>query len=146
LSYATEANAIRTRFNIAWASTTPVAWPNKKFDPSKVNGDPKGADSPTQYPWVRFEILPSDAEQETMGTATTAHFLYDGMVTVQVFVPGNEGDGEARTLAEQACAIFRSVEAGGIIYDTPWITAPGNTDSGWYQLNVWAPYRREQNG
>lgn len=131
MSYATEANAIRSRFSAAWGTTTPVAWPNVSFTP------------PSGEPWVRLEILPAGSDQETMGAPGAATFWYDGLVSVQVFTPSNEGDGEARTLAEQVCAIFRSVQAAGIIYDTPWITTSGNDGAGWYQLTTWCPYRRE---
>lgn len=131
MSYASEAAAIRTRFNTEWASATPIAWPNVTFTP------------PSGEPWVRLSILPAGADQTTMGNVGSATFWYDGTVNVQVFTPANEGDGEARTLAEQVCAIFRSVEAGGIIYDTPYTTPIGNDGSGWFGINVWAPYRRE---
>ena len=140
MSYATEASTIRARFYSQWKTAqsfsdaqmlTRVAWPNKSFDP------------PDGLSWVRLEVLPGGAQQTTMGSATTATFEYDGTISVQVFVPMNTGDGTARTLAEQVCAIFRSVEASGIIYDDPYVTTAGETGNGWYQLNVWAPYRRE---
>lgn len=131
MSYATEATAIRTRFYAQWGSTTSVAKPNVDFTP------------PDEESWVRLEIEPSGADQTTMGDAASATYWYDGTVTVQVFTPKNTGDNAARTLAEQVCAIFRNVEADGIIYDTPYTTTAGMTDNGYYQLNVWAPYRRK---
>lgn len=140
MSYATEAAAIRTRFNTEWKAAqgftdaeilTRVKWPNKTFTP------------PNGLSWVALEILPAGADQTTMGGPGTATFWYDGLIAGQVFVPDNAGDGAARTLAEQFCVIFRSVEAGGIIYDEPYTNTAGSTGNGWYQVNVWAPYRRK---
>lgn len=127
MSYDAEATAIRSRFNTLWANTTPVAWPNVSFTP------------PDGEAWVRIGIQPSGADLTTMG----GRVWYDGAAMVQVFVPANTGDGEARALAEQVCGIFRNVEADGIIYDTPYTTTGGTNDSGWFQVNVWAPYRRK---
>jgi hypothetical protein len=135
VSYATEAAAIRSRFNTEWGATTSVAWPNVAFTPT------------TGTPWVRLTILPADAAQTTMGTNGGGVFEYTGLVNVQVFVPENEGDGEARTLAEQVCGIFRGVTAGGITYvgptgEGPYTQTVGNDGAGWFQINVWVPYRR----
>lgn len=131
MSYATEANAIRSRFNAEWGVTTPIAWPNVNFTP------------PSGEPWVRLEILPSGADQITIGASGGRTFRHDGMVTVQVFVPSNEGDGEARTLAEQAAVIFRGVTVGTIRFLAPYTTTGGNDGAGWYQVNVWCPYTRD---
>lgn len=139
MSYAAEANAIRSRFSAEWGATTPIAWPNKKFDPLKT--DAGVARDPA--PWVRFSILPADADQTTIGAAGGRTFRHDGTVTVQVFVPDNEGDGEARTLAELAAAIFRGITVSGIRFGAPYVTAPGNDGAGWYQLTAWCPYSRD---
>jgi hypothetical protein len=131
MSFATEAATIRSRFNTEWASTTPIAWPNVSFTP------------PSGEPWVRLEILPSGADQTTLGASGNRTFRHDGLVTVQVFVPGNEGDGEARTLAEQAAAVFRGVTVSGIRFGAPYTTTIGTDDAGWYGVVAWCPYTRD---
>ena len=127
MSYKDEANAIRSRFYSEWDETTEIAWPNKNFDP------------PDKQPWVRLEIEPAGADRVTMGGKVE----YDGTVSVQVFVPQDQGDGEARDLAEQVCGIYRDAEIGEITFGTPHVTTGGLDGRGWYMLNVWCPYMRE---
>lgn len=129
MSFATEANAIRSRFNTQWAGATAIAWPNVSFTPT------------TGTPWVRLSILPSGADQTEIGDLR--NFRHDGSVLVEIFTPENEGDGEARTLAEQAAAIFRGVTAGGIVYGAPYTTTNGNDGAGWFSVSVWCPYYRD---
>lgn len=130
MSYAAEAQAIRSRFHTQWNDTTRVAWPNAKFDPT-----------PGQ-PWVRLSILTADAETVSLPAPTT-RYRHGGMVSVQVFVPDNEGDERAKDLAELACGIFRGVSADGVNYQAPYVTEGGNDGNGWYMLNVWVPYYRD---
>ena len=135
MSYDTEADAIRARFNTSWGATTPIAWPNVNFTP------------PAGEPWVRLTIRSDEAFSASLPAPTIRH-RHTGMVVVQVFTPDNEGDAEARTLADQVCAIFRDVTAGGITYrgvdgSSPYVTEVGPDGSGWYQLNVWVPYYRD---
>lgn len=138
MTYQAEANAIRSRFNTEWGSTTPIAWPNKTFDPLKTEAgvarDPN--------PWVRLSILSAGSDQIEIAPTGSRTFRHDGTVAVQVFVPSNEGDGEARTLAEQVAAIFRGVTASGVTYLSPYVTEIG-TENGWYGLTVWCPYYRD---
>lgn len=130
MTYQAEANAIRGRFNTQWASTTPIAWPNVSFTP------------PVGEPWVRLSILSAGSDQIEVAPTGSRTFRHDGTVAVQVFVPSNEGDGEARTLAEQVAAIFRGVTASGVTYLSPYVTEIG-TENGWYGLTVWCPYYRD---
>lgn len=135
--------AIRTRFAAEWASRTPVSWPNKSFDPSKVGGDPNGA-AASPYPWVRLTILPATAGVVSSGGAGGRRFRESGLIVVQVFVPENTGDGVAEVLASAACDVFRAVEADGVRYAGPFGEAPrtrtiGNA-GGYYQINAECPF------
>lgn len=131
MSYATEGTAIRSRFNTAWGATTPIAWPNVNFTP------------PSGEPWVRFSVKTSDADEIGMNSGGTRRYRHEGMVAIQVFTPSNEGPGEALTLAEQVCAIFRGVVADGIRYGAPYVTEAGIDSAGWYQVNAWCPFYRD---
>lgn len=130
MSYADEGTAILQRFYTEWAGTTGIAVPNKEFEPT------------ADEPWVRVSILGADAALVSSGNTGDRRYRHTGLVSVQVFVPKNTGDGVARTLAEQACAVFRGVTADDVVYGAPYVT-PGGTDGNWYQLNVWAPFRRD---
>lgn len=131
MSFATEANAIRSRFSTEWGATTSIAWPNVAFTPT------------TGTAWVRLSILPSGADQAEIGVAGSRTFRHDGTVLIEVFVPENSGDGQARTYAEQAAAIFRGVTAGGVRYGAPHTVTNGNDGAGWFVVSVWCPYMRD---
>lgn len=131
MSYADEAAAIRSRFNTEWAAATPVAMPNVAFTP------------PNDASWVRLTILTAGAEEAALSSGGTQRYRHDGTISVQVFVPANSGDGVARTLAEQACAIFRGETFSGVRCGAPFVTEAGNDGNGWYSLVVWVPYFRD---
>lgn len=131
MSSAAERTALGTLFNTEWANRTPVAWPNRKYDP--VVGTA----------WVRFSVIQADGFRTEFGSPGSQHrFL--GTVFVQVFAPTLAGDGPALALGDQAAAILRSrsltVEtAGRILLRTPTVRAVGE-DQGWFQVNVSCPY------
>jgi hypothetical protein len=70
-------------------------------------------------------------------------YRHDGTISIQVFVPQNSGDGQARTLAEAACSIFRGASFDSIRCAAPYVTEGGLEGRGWYQLNVWCAYYRD---
>jgi hypothetical protein len=137
VSNPTTAAAIRSRFNTQWAGATTIAWDNVAFTP------------PTGTPWVRVSIRPSDAYQASIGTTGARTFRDEGLIFIGVFVPENEGEGEAWTLAESAADIFRGVTAAGVVYsgpagDAPRVEVLGPDGSGWFQVQVRVYYRADQ--
>lgn len=133
MSFATHAASARGRFNTAWGSTTPVAWPNVAYTPTPGTA------------WVRFTILPATARQTGLAQGSSAtgsrRYREGGLIVVQVFTPENQGDGANNTLCETVAAAFRGVTADGIRYSGPQGEAPrvvtvGNDGAGWYQQNV----------
>lgn len=133
--YDDEAAAILGRLNTQWASTTPIAWPNRPFTP------PAGA-------WIRPTLRAADAARKEIGVAGSRTFRHYGLLLIQVFAPEGTGDGVARGHAETLCGIFRAVSAGGITYEGPTGEAPTARDdgvdgNGWYMWTVTVPYTRD---
>lgn len=136
MGYLSETQAIRTLFNAGWDNATyPVEWPNRNFVPPKdANGKPKA--------YARFSIAsdPLGAAQITLGT--TATHRHTGIVFVSVFVPLDDGEVAALTLADTAAAIFRGQSTSGITFRSPSVVQVG-PDGAYYQVNVSAPFWRD---
>jgi hypothetical protein len=139
MSFADDANAIRSRFATEWPPlrpTVPVAYDNAAFDPA---ADARDADG-DPAPWVRLTIIPGDGFQASLGTPRV--WRSTGLVTVQVFVPLGQGDGLARELADDVAGLFRGVSLSGLIFRAPSLTRIG-ADGAWYQINVATPYQAD---
>jgi len=104
-----------------------IAWPNVSFTP------------PADAPWLRFTITEGTASTTAFGSGVT--YRHPGNVIVQVFVPTNEGDGRARSIADTVAAVYRGKRlAPGIrFFDAPYINNVGR-DGDWFQINVVAPF------
>lgn len=132
MSFATVTNALNATFNTAWASATPIAWPNVEF--TKPN---------PQSAWVRVVVDGNVAGQAAFGDGVLHRT--SGLVFIQVFVPDNDGPNEANTLSQSAADAlqYKRIEyvSGGRPIRT-WgavIRSIGNSD-GWYQVNVTIPF------
>lgn len=133
------AAAVRVRFYSEWGSRTPIAWPNKTFDPTKEGGNPQGAPIDPLVPWVRLTIKFADASQREMAPVGSRTYRQSGLLTIGVFVPDNDGDGAALTLATAAAAIFRGISTGGVRYsgergEAPRLQTVGS-ENGWFLVN-----------
>jgi len=151
MSAQAERKAIGTLFNTGWGTTTPVSYENRDYRP------------PASSEWVRLKILAVDSFRTEIGTGAR-HERTVGLVTVQVFVPGNTGDGRAFELGDMVADIFRSQQVqlydpadgvtviGRILFRIPTVRNVGvgdqvrvdNTLKGlYYQVNVSVPYLRD---
>lgn len=132
--YVEENTAIRTLFNAAWGSTTPIAYENERFDP------------PSNTPYVVLTVRPDGAFQHEIGS-TGAHFRHPGLIYIMVFSPPDTGNAAALALADQAAVIFRRQRStytdGRILYRAPTTTPIGITDEGYFHVNVVIPYIRD---
>lgn len=129
-----ERSAIEGRFNTLWGTTTPVKYENVAFS------QPRGV------PWVALTIINVDARPTTLSGGTERH---TGLVFVQVFDLLDQGQARARTLAEQAAAIFRNVlvtasDGSTITFRTPTLVTIGSRE-GLFQMNMRVPYLRLSN-
>lgn len=133
MTYEAQHNAIRSRFNAQWGSTTLVAWPSVNFRP------------PSDAAWVRFSVEDVDAAQASFGDPTNNIHRYIGNVVIQVFTLKGTGDNQARQLADTASAIFRgwSDAASGVFFRlAPFVRDVPNEEK-WFQLNVVCPFQRD---
>ena len=128
----------RARVNTLWVNganpRTTIAWDNTSFTP------PNPPD-----PWIRPSIIETGGEQATFGTGATAmQYRFDGMVTIEVFTPATEGDGENQTLCDHAATMFRGVSASGLRFlAPPFVVRVGIVDDVWFKQDVMCPFIRD---
>lgn len=136
MSFRAEEQAIWTRINTVWGTTTPIAWPNIDFDPDTDVGD-------SDPGFIRVTILrgPLSATQADM--AENPRYRHEGTLAIQVFVPANEGSGPALSLADTLADGFRGITADGITYRAP-APDPVGVSGAWYQVNLWIPFYRDE--
>lgn len=120
---------IRDFFNTAWATLTPIAWPDVDFTP------------PSNTAWVRFNCQENDGEQVSMGDPNNNRFRHYGIVTIQIFqAQGNAGI-IARAKAAAAVAVFMGAQTtNGITFRKVYPKQIGNDGNGFYQINVLASF------
>jgi len=132
MSYASQNSAIRSRFNTLWGSTTPVSYPNDEYKP--VVGTS----------WVKLTIAGAEAYPASFGDPGNNVFRHPGMIIISIYCPTDEGDKLALELADQACAVFRNWQSGGITcHLAPYVRLVESDDTAWYRLNVICPFRRD---
>ncbi|MGJ8685830.1 MAG: phage tail terminator-like protein [Spongiibacteraceae bacterium] len=127
--------AIVTRMSGNWASTY-------KGDtvPVKYEEAPNWT-TPNRKAWVALTTkIASNTSWGLCGDEITERV--DGVIYIQVFVPDNEGTSAARSLAEDAAAVFENARFDGIKTFAATPTIVGNDGNGWYQITVSIPYHR----
>jgi hypothetical protein len=99
--YAGAVAAIKARVAANW-TTTSVAWANDENDSVKMNdnGDP--------IPWVYGEIINTWSGIEGAGKPGSQTWLYDGLISLDVFVPVRTGTALAFQYAVALGEIFRA--------------------------------------
>lgn len=132
MSYQTENNELRARFNTQWGDRIPVAWPNASFTPPNPIS-----------PWCRFSITEGESQRTTFG-ANTNNVRHTGIIYIQIFTPSNTGDGVALQRADEAAGIFRKWCGTNITCRDASIKVVGSTGDGWYQINVSIPFIRDE--
>lgn len=138
MTYEAAHNAIRTRFNtqITVAQSIATAWPNAEFDDRKLS---------TLTEWVRFRIDEATAQWASMGDPGNNINRTRGEVSVSVFTEAGTGDERALEIADLITAAFISWEdaATRIRFLVPPYVRPVGPDGKWYQINVIAPFERD---
>lgn len=131
MSLSARHSAIRVRFKDAWDGQPPYQEPSQKFTP------------PDNGPWMRLVIQDAGAQWASMGDPGNNIARNVGQVTVQIFVPSGEGEGDALAIADLAMVAFRSWNdaASGLRFEVPPYARQIGTEGKWYQVNVVAPYR-----
>ncbi|MGI4886101.1 MAG: phage tail terminator-like protein [Janthinobacterium lividum] len=119
---------IRQHFNAQWASLTAIALDDVPFD------------IPNGQTWVRLSIQHAMGYQATTGAPGSNAFRREGLVTVQIFQPSNQGGYDARAKAEIATAIFQRPRVNGVLFHDVTLKEVGNTPDGWYHVNIKAQF------
>jgi hypothetical protein len=132
MGYADQHNELRSRFNVAWGITTPIAWPNLNFTPPNP-----------QASWVRFQIVDGESNQIGLG-AMPATTRYAGIIWVQIFTKQDIGDGAAYALADTVKSIFHNWCGNTVRCFQAKIKTVGNEGNGWFQVNVSIPFIRDE--
>lgn len=130
MSFGTVRNAINAAFNTAWASATPIAWPNVEFT------KPDSA-------WVRITVDGNVSDQAAFGDGVLHR--NSGLIFIQVFIPDNQGPSSADTYAQNAADALQYKRIDHVSGGRPIRTwgatqrTVGN-DNGWFQVNVTIPF------
>jgi hypothetical protein len=143
MSYAAEYSELAGAFSTGWKTTvvapavaevlTPIAWPNVAFTP------------PVASSWVRFNILPSGSNLMTVGAPGNNLTRYSGIVVVQIFTPLNTDDSALLAYADKVLAIFRNYHTTTIRFGSIYSVKTSNSEEdGWNQINVMAPFIRNE--
>ena len=127
-TYAEEQQAIMGRLNANWEhAEAAVAWPNTHFDPGGV---------------AYIQPVVNRQEAFNVDLAPTKRIRHPGLLTVNVRVPLNEGDGRALELADDVVAIYRNVTFSGITFRAPTVRDIG-AEGPWYRVQVDCPFWRD---
>ena len=105
-------------------SASPVAWPNRKFDPDK--------DAPAGH-WIRPNIIMNLSEIAELGESGLG--FRHGVLKMQVFGPKGKESRTAWANAGSLEALFRRKVLSRIVFDEPNTTEIGADDE-FYQLAV----------
>lgn len=109
---------------------------------------------PTEYPnepftrpvppalWARFNVLEGDENALDIGS-TTKSFRTVGLLSIQLFAPSDKGSVDILTQADTIADIFRNWNGDTVTCREAKINKIGNTEDGWYQVNVTVPFKTD---
>lgn len=104
--------AVFTAFADAWASRTPIAWPNAPFTPpAKV--------------WVKVDLTWADGVPSTMGPVAARRNSIAGLLTVGVYGPRDVGGKGVMDVADDVRDVFNRLTVDGVRFDVPSGPLPG---------------------
>lgn len=126
---------LEVEFNTQWGATTAIAWQNV------------GSDIPSDTAWVRFSIIPRASLNAVIGSDIPR---LRGIVAVQIFVPLDQGLGNAYQLADSVNNILQNKDISGILTYASHVENVGegirrikDVEQGFHQLNVKIPYEAQ---
>lgn len=101
------------------------------------DNDPTAENVDAESKWCRVKIETISARQTAIGG--DKRFRYEGMMTVQLFIPVGAGTKDIEDFSEIIKSVFRSVASDEIKYLTPRTSYQGR-DGSWWQENVICPF------
>ena len=123
MSFANTQKYIESRFSTYWTAT-PIAWQNVEYEPT----------SGTSY--VEFGVFEADSQIVSLGTLL---YRNPGLISVNIFVPLNDGLQTAKGYADSIKTIFAGQNFNGITCRAASVTSLGE-QSGWHVVNVTVPF------
>lgn len=108
-AFKTASQAITNRLVANW-DTTPIVLPNSGFVPT------------TDTPFVSLQIDFSTASQIAFGSPLQRHRM-NGVISIEILTPVNEGAGLGLTYADTIAAIFRAQQFSGVLCFAPSIAS-----------------------
>ncbi len=126
-SYATEQQSIMGRLEDNWTRAEPIAWPNTDLDPGSA---------------AYIEPFVNNQEAFNADIAPAKRVRHPGLLTVNVRVPINEGNGAALEIADAVVTIYRNAKFSGITFRAPTVRDIGK-EAAWYRVQVDCPYWRD---
>lgn len=141
--------AIEQRLADNW-TTTPIAYanavPQQPWPPADGSG--------SAVPWVFIEVINTQSRGRAVGVPGNQFWLYEGLVSVHVFVPKDYGVADARTYASQIGEIFRnatfynSTPGYQVRTLSPMIDGggSGSEDGNWFRLTATIPFEYYHRG
>lgn len=103
--------------------------------------DDQPLDPPVGGRWVRFTVIPGEAER--IRCASVSNYRMVGLAVAQVFVPLDVGDRQALEIADLIDEGLRFSGRNGVTFQAPTVIAVGASDS-WWQVNVSIPFFADQ--
>ena len=129
MSFEGECALLEARFGSSWATATPIDWDNVPYKP--VAGTA----------FVSVKVVNGFAAQAAFGSSSL--YRSDGVFSISIFTPLDNGRKNADLYADKACAIFRGWSSSGLTCRAPYVTRVGEFN-GWYQLTIAVPYFRDE--
>lgn len=121
-------------FRTAWlagaeSGSVPVAWPNRRFNVDEMrSGDTGGPSS-----WARITLQHTSGVNKAIGGRLWQN---KGLITVEVRVPGEQGNSLHRKLCRTAANAFRRKStASGVRFQESRLREIGN-EGPWYRVDV----------
>jgi len=135
MSYASERETLEGLFYSTWATATPVSWANVEYEP--VIGTA----------FVEFRLVPGGSGRfASFGTNMLSR--RNGIITIFIYTPLNDGTNAGLVLADSAAAIFKNANNGGwqggnITCRSSRISEAGKSEE-WYRHVVVVPYHIDE--
>ena len=129
MSFASERQAIESRFSTQWGTTTPIKYDNIKYVPTAGTS------------FVALEIHKGASIQASLGTSPL--FRGIGIISVNIYTPTGSGTNTGRAYADTAAGIFRNVVFSGIVCKSASVTRLGEQE-GWFIYNVSIPFYHDE--
>jgi hypothetical protein len=125
-------NAIRSRFKSQVADALGLAVQYDNAPVARRDGEQ----------WMRLTIRDGEWRQQTIGAQR--RYRNNGLAIASIFVPANQGDRDALTIADAIVSAFRGVTVDDVRYLTPSVRSAGLQQNEW-QVNVHIPFVADDN-